>query len=150
MTCEAPLYYRPMLCNVERTSRGTNLGINTALFRVQRSTFNVQHCTDLNTDLFDHTSHDSGAALSRTCHTPMTVSWAQWAPQPTPQPLTQTTVRRNHCRKLLLDPGLESRFNPRLHRCFHPHRRLCFRRAVPLGLDELCTNIYSKYHCVLH
>ncbi|KAN0120757.1 hypothetical protein V8E52_004026 [Russula decolorans] len=39
-------------------------------------------------------------------------------------------LRRDHRRKLLLDPGLESRFNPRLHRRCLPPRRFCFWRAA--------------------
>ena len=58
MTCEAPFYYRPMLCNVRRISRGTNLGINTALFSVQHHDGDVSYRL-IYQSLFDHMSHDS-------------------------------------------------------------------------------------------
>jgi len=60
MTCERPFYYRPMLCNVKRTSRGTNLGINTALF-----IFNTVGWIKIP---FDHTSHDPGVFVFCLAH----------------------------------------------------------------------------------
>ena len=59
--------------------------------------------------------------------------------------------RRKLRRKLRFDPGLESRVSPHLHRHCFPHCRLCFWRAVPLCIDELCTNIYPEmYHHFFH
>jgi hypothetical protein len=50
-----------MQCLPKRTPRGTNLGINTALFIGSVHCFNaVQEWLNKETSLFDPTSHDSG------------------------------------------------------------------------------------------
>jgi hypothetical protein len=56
--------------------------------------------------------------------------------------------RRKLRRKLRRHPGLGRRFSSRLHCRFHPQRRLCLRRAVPLCLDELCTNVHLSRNII--